>query len=179
MPVADKSGLYRRLPSVDELLRLPELTSLVEHEGHAAITEAARAVLARVREEIAAGRLDASGVDLAVSGLAEAVERQLRQSLQLSLRSVINATGVVLHTNLGRAPLYSAALEHLRQVAATYSNLEFDVAEGQRGKRDVHVQRLFERLFESCGAAPPANALPWSRSRQLSSTIMPPPFCSV
>jgi L-seryl-tRNA(Ser) seleniumtransferase len=99
-------------------------------------------------------------VDLAVSGLAEAVERQLRQSLQLSLRSVINATGVVLHTNLGRAPLYSAALEHLRQVAATYSNLEFDVAEGQRGKRDVHVQRLFERLFESCGAGATARERP-------------------
>jgi L-seryl-tRNA(Ser) seleniumtransferase len=154
MPVADKSGLYRRLPSVDELLRLPELTSLVEHEGHAAVTEAARVVLGRVRQEIAAGRLDASGLALAVAGLAEAVGRQLRQSLQLSLRSVINATGVVLHTNLGRAPLSPDALDHLRQIAATYSNLEFDVAQGKRGKRDVHVQRLFAQLLGSAAAEP-------------------------
>ena len=164
MPVADKSDLYRRLPSVDELLRLPEVAGQVEREGHAAVAEAARAVLGRVREEIAAGRLNATEVELAISGLSEAVERQLRQALQLSLRSVINATGVVLHTNLGRAPLGSVALEHLREVAATYSTLEFDVAQGERGKRDVHVQRLFERLFESCGAGAPARKRPASES---------------
>ena len=152
--MADKSELYRRLPSVDELLRLPEITSLVEREGHAAVTEAARSALGRMREEIAAGRLDASGVDLAISGLAEAIERQLRQALQLSLRSVINATGVVLHTNLGRAPLGSGALEHLRQVAASYSNLEFDVGQGERGKRDVHVQGLFARLLSPASSEP-------------------------
>ncbi len=152
--MTDKSELYRRLLSVDELLRLPDVAGLAEREGHAAVTEAARTVLGRVREEIAAGRLDAAGVELAISGLAEAVGRQLRQTLQLSLRPVINATGVVLHTNLGRAPLGSGALEHLRQVAATYSNLEFDVARGERGKRDVHVQRLFAQLLGSLAAEP-------------------------
>ncbi|HLX73600.1 MAG TPA: hypothetical protein VKR26_02630, partial [Terriglobales bacterium] len=65
VPVADKSELYRRLPSVDELLRLQQITALAEREGHAAVAEAARAVLARVREEIAAGRLNSSGVELA------------------------------------------------------------------------------------------------------------------
>ena len=154
MPVADKSELYRRLPSVDEVLRLQPITDLTEREGHAAVAEAARAVLARVREEIAAGRLNSSGVELAVSGLPEAVERQLRQALQLSLRSVINATGVVLHTNLGRAPLAAAALDHLHKVASTYSNLEFDIAEGERGRRDVHVERLFAQLFAACAPEP-------------------------
>ena len=152
--MADKSELYRRLPSVDELLRLPDVAGLVERGGHAAVAEAARSVLGRVREEIAAGRLNAAGVDLAISGLAEAVGRQLRQALQPSLRSVINATGVVLHTNLGRAPLGSAALDHLREVAATYSNLEFDIVQGERGKRDVHVQRLFAQLFGSVAPEP-------------------------
>jgi L-seryl-tRNA(Ser) seleniumtransferase len=156
VPVTDESELYRRLPSVDELLRLPELARLVGREGHAAVTEAARAVLGRVREEIAAGHLTAEGVDLAISGLTEAVERHLRQALQLSLRSVINATGVVLHTNLGRAPLAAAALDHLRAVAATYCNLEFDTVKGDRGKRDVHVERLFAQLFAACGAGAPA-----------------------
>ncbi|HKW66562.1 MAG TPA: L-seryl-tRNA(Sec) selenium transferase, partial [Terriglobales bacterium] len=152
--MADKSDLYRRLPAVDELLRLPDVAGLAEREGHAAVAEAARSVLGRVREEIAAGRLNAAGVDLAISGLAEAVGRQLRQALQFSLRSVINAAGVVLHTNLGRAPLGSAALDHLREVAATYSNLEFDIVPGERGKRDVHVQRLFAQLFGSVASEP-------------------------
>jgi len=154
VPVADKSELYRRLPSVDEVLRLQQITDLIEREGHAAVAEAARAVLGRVREEIAAGRLNSSGVELVVSGLPEAVGRQLRQALRLSLRSVINATGVVLHTNLGRAPLAAAALDHLREVAAAYSNLEFDISAGERGKRDVHVERLFAQLFAACAPEP-------------------------
>ncbi len=153
MPVTDKSALYRRLPSVDEVLHLREVTALVRSEGHALVAEAARAVLARVREEIATGHLDAAGVELAVSGLVQGLERQLRQATQLSLRPVINATGVVLHTNLGRAPLSVGALEHVRQVAAAYSNLEFDIAAGERGKRDVHVQKLFAQLFASSGVS--------------------------
>src|SRR5207302_7418382 len=71
----------------------------------------------------------------------------LRHALSYSLRPVINATGVILHTNLGRAPLGDAAIEHIRETAASYSNLEFDLSVGTRGKRDVHVDRLFRRLL--------------------------------
>ena len=141
----ERAKLFRQLPSVDELLR--DLTSLSEREGHAAVVDAAREVLDRLREEIAAGRLDESKVALSVAGLPEAVERQLRRSLQPSLRSVINATGVILHTNLGRAPVSLPALDRAREIAATYSNLEFNLASGERGKRDVHVDRLFARLL--------------------------------
>ena len=151
MPAAGKSELFRRLPAIDEVLRLPEVAKLAESEGHSAVTEAARAVLARVRQEIAAGALNAAAVELAVFGLPQAIERQLRQALRLSLRPVINATGVILHTNLGRAPLASSALEHLRQVASVYSNLEFDIAKGERGKRDAHVERFFARVFAEAG----------------------------
>ncbi|MBZ5720547.1 MAG: L-seryl-tRNA(Sec) selenium transferase [Acidobacteriia bacterium] len=147
MKTASKSDLYRKLPSVDELVRAPEVAALVSQEGQVAVNDAARAVLARLREEIAAGRLDAHGVDIALSGLGAAVERQLRQALGYSLLTVINATGVILHTNLGRAPLSSSALEHIRESAATYSNLEFDITTGERGKRDVHVDRLFRKLL--------------------------------
>jgi L-seryl-tRNA(Ser) seleniumtransferase len=151
--VTSKTDLYRRLPSVDELLRSPELASTVEREGQAVVTDAARAVLGRLRTEIAAARLDAGGVDLALSGVSGAVERQVRQSASYSLCAVINATGVILHTNLGRAPLAASALEHLRKAASGYSNLEFDVDTGERGKRDVHVERLFRKLLngESAG----------------------------
>ncbi|HKF27602.1 MAG TPA: L-seryl-tRNA(Sec) selenium transferase, partial [Candidatus Binataceae bacterium] len=139
---------------MDDLLRQPELVRLAGREGHVALTDAARAVLSRLREEIAAGRLEAAAVDLAVAGLPAAVERRLRQTLGYSLRPVINATGVILHTNLGRAPLSAAALDHVRETAASYSNLEFDLVSGQRGKRDLHVDRLLHKLLAESSPTP-------------------------
>jgi L-seryl-tRNA(Ser) seleniumtransferase len=130
-----KSDLYRQLPSVDELLREPAIQSLASQEGHAATTDAARTVLARLRQEITAGSLDANAVAIALSGLAAAVERQLRAALGYSLRPIINATGVILHTNLGRAPLAASAFEHMREAGEGYSNLELDLETGERGKR--------------------------------------------
>jgi L-seryl-tRNA(Ser) seleniumtransferase len=142
-----KPDLYRQLSSVDELARSPELAKLVSQEGQATVADAARVVLSRLRDEIAAGRLDADGLSLALSGIADAVEREVRRALQYSLRPVINATGVILHTNLGRAPLASSAFDHMRETAESYSNLEYDIETGDRGKRDVHVDRLFRKLL--------------------------------
>lgn len=146
MKTVSKADLYRKLPSVDEVIRTADVAPLLAQDGSAAVTDATRAVLARFRQEIAAGRLDSAGVDLALTGIPAAVERQLRQSLTYSLRPVINATGVILHTNLGRAPLSALALEHVHETSAGYSNLEFDLDTGERGKRDVHVDRLFRKL---------------------------------
>ena len=148
MKTETKAGLFRKLPSVDEVVRRPGLESLGSQEGLIALTDAARVVLASLRDEIAAGRLDENGVELALSGLDRAVERRVQQAWSCSLRTVINATGVILHTNLGRAPLAASALEHIRETAAGYSNLEFDIEAGERGKRDVHVDRLFRKLLE-------------------------------
>src|ERR1700722_19094765 len=134
MTIAEKSELFRRLPSVDELLRTPGATTLGVQHGTATVTDAARAVVARLRDEIASGLLDASALALALAGIDQAIERQLRTALRRSLRTVINATGVILHTNLGRAPLAAEALEHIRETSAGYSNLEFDVESGERGK---------------------------------------------
>jgi L-seryl-tRNA(Ser) seleniumtransferase len=143
-----KSDLYRKLPSIDELLHRPELRPLIADEGQAAVTDAARTVLGAVREEIASGHLnDDAAVHLALAGIADAVSRQLHSNLRPSLRTVTNATGVILHTNLGRSPLAESALDHIRGTAAGYSNLEFDLETGDRGKRDVHVDRLFRRLL--------------------------------
>src|SRR4051812_16901292 len=133
-----KADLFRRLPSLDELLHWDPLAEMVEQEGRAATIEAAREVLVRLREEIAAERLDSHHLELALAGFADTVRKQLRASLAYSLRPVINATGVVLHTNLGRAPLPLSALVHAREVATQYSNLEFDIKLGERGKRDTH-----------------------------------------
>jgi len=143
----NKSALFQKLPSTDEVLHRPEMQALTQREGHAAVAESIRAVLARLRQEIAWGEFDEKALTLAVGGLSAAVERELRQSLSYSLLPLINATGVILHTNLGRAPLAAAALERVQATAGAYSNLEFDLATGERGKRDVHVDRLFRKLL--------------------------------
>src|SRR5579862_6848199 len=152
MKTVAKSELFRELPSVDEVLRMPAVSTLTEAHGVRVVTDAARAVMARLREEIVSGLLDAAALRIAIEGLPQAVESQLRKSVSHSLRSVINATGVILHTNLGRAPLAQAAIERVRETAAHYSNLEFNLDAGERGKRDVHVDRLFRKLLaESAG----------------------------
>jgi L-seryl-tRNA(Ser) seleniumtransferase len=141
------SGLFRDLPSVDEVLRLPGVAVLVASHGAAAVTEGARAALARLRTEISSGLLDEAGLRMALSGIANGVEARVRSVLGHSLRPVINATGVILHTNLGRAPLSEEALDHIRATAGGYSNLEYQIESGERGKRDVHVDRLLRLLL--------------------------------
>jgi L-seryl-tRNA(Ser) seleniumtransferase len=123
----------------------------VERQGHALVAQAARTVIDGLRAEIASGAIDTADLQFALDEIEDAVERQVRSALTYSLRPVINATGVILHTNLGRAPLSKAALDHAREVSGIYTNLELDLASGERGKRDVHVQRLFTQLFSDVG----------------------------
>jgi L-seryl-tRNA(Ser) seleniumtransferase len=144
-----QAELYRELPAIDELLRDPAIKTLVAREGQSVVADSCRAVLDNIRREIAAGHLDSKRLELTLSGLPGAIAHEIGRSLGYSLRPVINATGVILHTNLGRAPLSKQALDHIRQTAGTYSNLEFDIASGERGKRDVHVDRLFRKLLSS------------------------------
>lgn len=154
MTTASKSDLYRLLPSVDELLKSPDLAELLAREGQPAVTESVRAVLASLREQISMGTLGTQqAVQLAVAHLRQAVARHLSSAMEFSLRPVINATGVILHTNLGRAPLAESAIRRIAEVAGRYSNLEFDIAAGERGKRDVHVERLFSRLLNQEGVS--------------------------
>jgi L-seryl-tRNA(Ser) seleniumtransferase len=153
-----KSELFRKLPAVDDLLRAPAVAALASDHGPAAVADAVRAVIGRLREEIVSGLLDERALDLALSGAAGAVEQQLRRALAYSLRAVINATGVILHTNLGRAPLPEAAIAHIRDTSGTYSNLEFELGTGERGKRDVHLDRLFRKLLNDGGVGLGASA---------------------
>jgi L-seryl-tRNA(Ser) seleniumtransferase len=124
----------RDLPSVDELLRDERLAA----EPRPLALAAARTALARAREEIQAG---AEPGNLAERALAE-----LGSARSPRLRRVLNATGVIVHTNLGRAPLADAALERVREVGRGYSNLEYDLAEGTRGSRQDHVAEILRRL---------------------------------
>ena len=135
---------FRQLPAVDQILAA--LGHLEGRFPRKLIVDEVRRVLDQTREEIRAGR----GTDAV--GIEQRVERNLAKLETPSLRRVINATGVVLHTNLGRAPL--APFEPL----AGYSNLEYDLAAGRRGKRDVHAADLIERLTGAPGIAVNNNA---------------------
>ena len=119
----------RDLPSVDELARQSDDPLAVE---------AARQVVARARERIQAG--DDPG------DLAAHLQAELSAARTPRLRRVINATGVIVHTNLGRAPLAEAALERVRAIGRGYSNLEYDVGAGGRGSRQDHVAGILRRL---------------------------------
>jgi L-seryl-tRNA(Ser) seleniumtransferase len=131
----------RQLPSVDELLRSPSAQGLIETGGHALAVEAIRAVLDGARSEILRGQPRPSEETI----LAHAT-RELEALARSTLRPVINATGVVIHTNLGRAPLCDAALEAMVAVGRGYSNLEYDLEAGKRGSRYIHAEELLCRL---------------------------------
>jgi L-seryl-tRNA(Ser) seleniumtransferase len=140
----EPSSRLREIPSVDEFLGRPGLLALAEKVGRGIVIQAARLVLVDVREKLkhdpaAAGELDPTAIEARIISNVEAL-------LALSLVRVINATGVILHTNLGRAPLSAAAAAQIAETATHYSNLEYDIESGERGKRDVHTSLLLAEL---------------------------------
>ena len=146
-------ALYRMLPSVNDLLLTEPLAQLGLSHGRARLVEAIRRVLDRTRHEIAQGLYTPATLTHRVQDLPARLSEDLHRELEFSLRRVINATGVILHTNLGRAPLSQLALDHLCEIAAGYSNLEFDLERGERGRRDVHVESLILALLSETGPA--------------------------
>ena len=148
MPASDNdaSALLRQLPSVDELLRRAALEELAARSTRGIVVEAARTVIERLRREISGGARPGAA-ELAPEALEAAVREEVARDTVYSLRAVINATGVVLHTNLGRAPIGDVALAQVSAVAGGYSNIEYDLAAGERGKRDVHTARLLARVL--------------------------------
>src|SRR4051812_6885351 len=140
-------SLYRLLPSLDKVLQSPALQSALNEHSRSVAVSSARAVLARIRTEIGAGIADESSVRKQVDELTSTITNDIERNNQFSLRHVINATGVILHTNLGRAPLSRSALDHMCQVAGHYSNLELDLESGSRSRRDVHGESLMLRLL--------------------------------
>lgn len=121
----------RELPSVDRLLGDEHVAALAERYGRTAVVEAVRRALEGAREDLRAG--------VAPGDLGARVEAEVGRALAPRLRRVLNATGVVVHTNLGRAPLPEAALRRIAETAGGYSNLEYDLETGARGSRQDHV----------------------------------------
>src|SRR5256712_1679938 len=131
----------RLLPSIDELLQSPSGLRLIAQYSRSMTLRTLRATIAQARFDILNGSLCPSPEQLLA-----AAEHTLQQEQQPHLRSVINATGVIINTNLGRSPLSQEALRAVQQVAGGYSNLEYDLEEGKRGSRHTHVLALLREL---------------------------------
>jgi L-seryl-tRNA(Ser) seleniumtransferase len=140
---AATTGLLRQIPAVNELLGRTALRDLQAHAGRRLVVESTRRVLRRLRDRIVEGSLSS----VSLEALEQEIVIEAEAAARFSLRAVINASGVVLHTNLGRAPLAREAVEHLAEVSTCYSNLEYDLDRGARGKRDAHTDRLFCQLL--------------------------------
>jgi L-seryl-tRNA(Ser) seleniumtransferase len=164
-PQKDSGARLRAIPSVDELLLQPRLVALAKKSGRALVTQTVRQVLAEFRTRLKSEPLQsvvpnqetfdsaqfepraiAQIANEVVAAVVVSVIAKVEAAVTPSLRRVINATGVVLHTNLGRAPLSHAAVGQINATAAGYSNLEYDLVRGERGKRDVHTARLLAEL---------------------------------
>ena len=131
----------RNLPSVERVANNETLADAVEQRGREMVVELAREVLDAARKRVLAGGAAPGGDEI-----AEAVLELMANLAEPSPRPVVNATGVVIHTNLGRAPLSDAALAAADAVGRGYSDLEIDLATGRRGSRQAHLQSLLRRI---------------------------------
>ena len=152
-------ALLRALPSIERLLASPVAIGLSETLSRDRVRDLLRQLLDELREEVisgqspvATGQIETDNGELA-SKLQSEIESRLGVKaaglVKPSLRRVINATGVIIHTNLGRAPLAHDAIAAIADVASHYSNLEYDLYEGKRGKREAHCAELLARLVGS------------------------------
>src|SRR5262245_59836167 len=152
-------NVLRHLPSIDQLLRRGGLRDLIAVAGRDTVRDRLREVIAEIRREI----VDTNGAASASADsekLTSEIERRLNARFDLRRQSrtqrVINATGVVLHTNLGRAPLSRRALDAINEAAAGYCNLEYDLETGRRGKRGSGLEAMLRELV-GCEAAAVVN----------------------
>jgi L-seryl-tRNA(Ser) seleniumtransferase len=144
---ANRGELYRMLPSVNDVLLTPAFLALVEAYPRQRLLSVTRATLAIIRSEIAAGRHNVDSLSDRLAALPDEITNRVNSRERYSLRPVINATGVLLHTNLGRAPLSQEALDHIGEIARGYCNLELDLETGTRSRRDVHAESLLLRVL--------------------------------
>ncbi len=143
-PSAPRSDARRRLPSIDHVLQLPAVRALEHRYGRALVTSEARLLVAEARTPATAGD---DAIEEGHGDLAARLAARLRGALAPSLVRVINATGVVVHTNLGRAPLGLAAAARVADIASGYSNLELDLEGGERGEREAHAESRVRALL--------------------------------
>ena len=151
---------YRKLPQVGEFVSRAEMRQLVDIYSEELVTEASRRVIARLRSRLKQDAMTDVELQIDIEQLGESVALELANDRAQSLRSVINATGVILQTNLGRAPLSQAAIRRIEEVASGYCNLEFDLTSGERSQRGSSIEKVILRLLAAkAGAAASRSAL--------------------
>jgi L-seryl-tRNA(Ser) seleniumtransferase len=151
MAVPNDKDRRRRLPAVDQVLQEPEVQALASRFGRAPTLRKLRTLLEQARVLAEAG--DEAALDDTLAQLVARLQARVRGAASPSLVRVINATGVVVHTNLGRAPLPRAAAERVAEIAASYTNLEYDQGTGERGHREAHAEgRLLALLAVEAAA---------------------------
>lgn len=140
----NSNSLLRQLPAIDKLLSLPEMHDLQVAYARPLVTDALRSVVANIRDQILKGKADLTLPE--PSEYAALTRQRIEEITQSRLRTVVNATGTVTHTNLGRALLSPSACESLQAAAQNYVNLEYDLETGKRGHRDRITEPLLQQL---------------------------------
>jgi len=139
--------LLRQLPSVDEVLKDDRVKGWLGTHPRILVLDAIRVALDRKRKAVIdRSAKGSSDIDLSVSAVLNSAEGILSELSEPSLRPLINATGVVVHTNLGRSLLSEAAISRVIEINRSYSNLEYDIQAGERGKRYTHIEGILNRL---------------------------------
>src|SRR5262249_49482207 len=137
---------FRIIPSIDELRRRPAVRALEERVGASATVDALRAAADSARRALSGGAPSFASDEAVVAFIERETLANADAAFRPSLRTVLNATGVVIHTNLGRAPLARPAINRVAEIAASYSTLEYDVERGRRSRRDTHAASLLRKL---------------------------------
>ena len=154
--VASVSQTLRRIPSVSQVLLRGPVRGLLEQYPRQLVVEEIQNLLEELRTGIRQKKWSEEYLEGELQHLDESLHRQLEERLLPSLRRVVNASGVIIHTNIGRAPISEAAKQAIAEAAGSYSNLEFDLARGKRGHRDQHFEARMVRLL-GCEAATVCN----------------------
>lgn len=141
--MGENRNLLRMLPKVDEMLQDRRLLFFMQKTPRQVVVDAVREITGQARAEILEGRRQTA---VTREEIIAGVEARIREKEKKSLRRVVNATGVVLHTNLGRARLSNRAMESVREAAGAYTNLEYDIKKGTRGSRHDHVEQLLKKI---------------------------------
>jgi L-seryl-tRNA(Ser) seleniumtransferase len=139
VPLKDKGEMFRKIPSVDRLLSSPELTKISSKFPRNLILRAINQFLGEVREDIQKNDVIESLGELKIRQISKKIVDRLQLLSLPSLKPVINTTGVIVHTNLGRSILADRVIKRFRPLSEGYSNLEYDLENGKRGSRYSHV----------------------------------------